>query len=139
MCLSAWCFAVFLDCRCFPADFHLGSHPALGLSLKRGASFLQRIYCVSKTGTHLARRACVRNSDDPTVVGLCGTVSNPTLHLEQGGCAEWGHDCAEDVRRILGNAPAPCLFRDPLLSRAVGVVHTYQSPRRIDCCLCNGA
>ena len=75
---------VFLDCRCFPDDFHLGLHPVVGLSLKRGASFLQRIYCVSKTGTHLARRSCVRNSDDPTVVSLCGTVSNPTLHLGVG-------------------------------------------------------
>ena len=81
MCLSAWCFAVFLDCRCFPADFHLGLHPAVGLSLKRGA-FLSPDYlpCIENSSKHPGAPVG-RNSDNPPAVGLCDVVSNPTLHL----------------------------------------------------------
>ena len=72
---------VFLDCRCFPADFHLGLHPAAGLSLEYGA-FLPPDYlpCIENRSKHPG--APVGEAvTTPPVVGLCGTVSNPTLHL----------------------------------------------------------
>lgn len=60
--------------------------------------------------SQLTRRACGRNSDNSPAMGLCGTVSNPTLHLGYrevwGGM--WAHGmglcCAEGVRRSLGAA-----------------------------------
>lgn len=62
-------FFLLLDCRCFPADFHLGLHPVVRLSLKRGA-FLPPDYllCIENR-SQLTRRACGRNSDNLTAGG----------------------------------------------------------------------
>lgn len=70
MCLSACCFVIFLDCRCFPADFHLGLHPALGLSLKLGA-FLSPVHlpCI-EIGVSLPGAPVGRNSDNPASGGV---------------------------------------------------------------------
>ena len=74
-------FFLLLDCRCFPAYFHLGLHPATGLSLKCGV-FLSpdHLLCI-ESRSQLTRRAYGEAATAPPLVSLCGTVNNPTLHL----------------------------------------------------------
>lgn len=145
MCLSACCFVIFLDCRCFPADFHLGLHPAAGLSLECGASlYPEHLLCIENRCHLDPARLWGETVTTPPLMGLCGTVSNPTPHT--WGAEVWGdmrvcgmgsHDCAGDVRRSSGVAPRTCPV-NPFTPRC-GCWRTCQSPRRVGCCLRSGA
>lgn len=79
-------FFLLLDCRCFPAGFHLGFHPALGLSLKRVA-FLSPDYllCIENR-CQLTRRACERNSDSPASGGVVRHRKQSDATLGARGC-----------------------------------------------------